>query len=118
MPNATPRANARAMPKTTRKPETAKAFVLRTLAAETRRLAALPDKAFEEKTSAPSAKQPDLLYVSDKLDAVNDLIEAAYMAANSLPNDQSFPLTRLLDITSTQLESAIEDLGKITEART
>ena len=56
MPNATVRANARALPKAT-KPLTAKAVVLRTIAEHTQRLKKLPNEAFE---MPASSTKPDL----------------------------------------------------------
>jgi len=115
MPNATVRAKARALPK----PETAKAFVLRTLAAETRRLASLPDKAFEEKTSAPapSTEKRSLLDVYEELETVRRLIDAAWMAAHALKPDDRDPLAQLLDIVDDKLRDAIAALETVREAQ-
>ena len=118
MPKAAVRANARTLPKSTLKPETAKAFVLRTLDAETRRLAALPDKAFERKTPSPSAEHSNLFGVTEDLVTVRHLLEAAWMAAHILKPEDRDPLTHLLDVVDDKLRAATDNLMAIREART
>ena len=118
MSNATPRAKARTLPKPTKPDGTAKASILRTLASETRRLAALPDKAFEKSEEpAPSAEVLDLRDVSDELGLVYDLVDAAYFAANSLPPGLGKePMSRLLNLISDKLADARGDLDNIRNA--
>ena len=66
---------------------------------------------------APSSKEPGLLDVSDELSLVVDLIDAAYMASDSLPPSivGREPLTRLLSLINNKLAAVIDQLDKVRE---
>ena len=66
---------------------------------------------------ASSSKEPGLLDVSDELSLVVDLVDAAYMASDSLPRSiiGRGPLTRLLGLINNRLQGAIDQLDKVRE---
>ena len=66
---------------------------------------------------SPSAEVPDLLDVSNDLNLVHDLLDAAYFAAGSLPSGfGKEPLSRLLNVITDKLADAHNDLDRIREA--
>ena len=114
MSKPAPRANTRSSPKATAKLETSIRDKTAELVESVRLLNATRPKSAER--LIPNENQ-DLLHLSDALTTVHGLTEAAYMAAHCYPNDETFALATLLDITSTKLKSAIDDLDKITKTR-
>jgi len=126
MPNATPRANARTLPEANRDAAIIERVNrrynqpglrergLKILADQQATLAATETAALNQPASTePTPRAVNLRDLSDDLSLVRDLIEVAYMAANSLEIGRD-PLTRLLDLISDRLA---DNLDRIREAR-
>lgn len=80
----------------------------------------LPEDASKQEAKPASAEQiplKDLLDLSDSLNIVHNLLDAAYMAAGSLPSGVGRdPLSSLLDVVTDKLGKAQADLDAFREA--